>query len=135
MPSQAVKLEYGNTKSQTTSTKSQINHKFQVSRQKDGGQANSKQGLKLFFLFFCLLFVFSVTRSAGACAACWNLFVFCYLEFSLIHLFGLGPSGSLIINFVPAPFSDSTSIIPLCPSTFFLVIINPMPVPLVPLVL
>jgi hypothetical protein len=36
-------------KSQLSSIKFQINHKFQVSRQKDGGQANSKQGLKLFF--------------------------------------------------------------------------------------
>jgi hypothetical protein len=47
-------------KFQTTSTppkrrragKFQINLKFKVSRQKDGGQANSKQGLKLFFYSF-----------------------------------------------------------------------------------
>jgi hypothetical protein len=60
----------------TTSTKLQINHKFQVSHQKDGGQANAKQGLKLFFI---LLFVICFFGSA-----CGGLFVFCYLGFPLL---------------------------------------------------
>jgi uncharacterized ion transporter superfamily protein YfcC len=55
-------------KHQTTSTKLQTNHKYQAPRQKDGGQANYKQipnykfqtRAKTIFLFFCLLFVFSV---------------------------------------------------------------------------
>jgi len=66
--------------------KFQINHKFQVSRQKDGGQANSKQGLKLFFYsFVCYLFFRS--RAAQALAprvGIYLLFVFCYLGFPLV---------------------------------------------------
>jgi hypothetical protein len=55
------------------------NHKFQVFRQKDGGQANSKQGLKLFFYSF----------------VCYLFFRFRLRRIICILLFGISPFGDL----------------------------------------